>query len=76
MGKLKLKQYKILSLEASDLYERMNYDGKGNKIDNGTFNINIVLGEDNKYLNPLYQSSITDNLDIKEMISTFSLAGG
>lgn len=28
MGKLKLKQYKILSLEASDLYERMNYDGK------------------------------------------------
>ena len=54
----------------------MNYDGKGNKIDNGTFYINIVLGEDNKYLNPLYQSSITDNLDIKKMISTFSSAGG
>ena len=65
MGKIKLKQYKILSLETSDLYERMNYDGKGNKIDNGTFNIN-----------PLYQSSITDNLDIKEMISTFSLTCG
>ncbi len=74
MGKLKLKQYKILSLEASDLYERMNYDGRGNKINNGTFNINIVLGEDNKYLNPSYQSSITDNLDIKEMIRTFGLA--
>ncbi len=47
-------RYRILSLDASNIYEKNNYDGKGNEKEKNPYKID---SEYNGKLTPLYSST-------------------